>query len=181
MAIDGRGAPPHPISPAEARAVRRMVAASRVAAQDVDDVMQEVLRALAFRRDPIAVPEGVTPRQARRMFLHGVVARQVANYARRLTRLNLGDTLWQDIHSPEPPPSTEELVLALAWIGSVRRAIERLGETEPELREVIERLLGGEPIAGFAARSSIPEGTAWSRLRRARIALRALVRARPAG
>lgn len=176
MASDDVNAPPVAVSREEVRLARRMVKASRVPSRDVEDVTQEVLCALAFRRAPLFVPAGSTPERARRLFLWGVVQRQVANHRRRAARRRLGDIFCFEAVQRDPEPTAEAVLMELSNLGVLARALAWLAETHPELFEVLERVLSGERISAIACRLRLPEGTVWTRLRRARLVLCAFMR-----
>lgn len=167
---------PQPVSAEDRRTARRFVVASSVASGDVDDVTQEVLCGLAFRRDPLEVPEGLAPAQVRAAFLWRVVERLVAHHRRRQARYQAGARLWADVLPQDPVPSAEEQVLAFEPFGTLHRALAELKDREPALHAVLVLVAEGIPIGRVAALLEIPQGTAWDRLRRARDAMCALFR-----
>lgn len=168
---------PQAVSLEDVRTVRRMVVmASHATWQDVCDIAQEVLCALAFRRHPIEVPAGMTPVQARTAFLWGVVRRQVVHHAHRHARFEVGLVLGREVLARPPAPSPEDLHLALAESNRLSRAIEQLHEARPELHEVLVLVAEEQSISRIAARLGIPAGTVSSRWLRAREAVRAFVR-----
>lgn len=166
---------PQRVSFQDAGLARRLVRSSRVGPTDAEDITQEVLCALAFRRSPIDVPDGLTTEQARGAFLRGVVERQVARHLRRSAHLRRGDTLWSGLAARDAAPSAEELSIDLAPRRSLRRAIEHLRQLDPDLYEVAEHVACGRPLMTLVAELKLPEGTVRSRLRRARAALRGLI------
>lgn len=176
MDTEDRGALPGAVSKKDMRRAHQLVLASGVPSADVDDVAQEVLCALAFRRAPIEVREGFTPAQAREAFLCGVVERKVAQYWRQHVRDQLGPTLWTEVFPEGLAPSAEDQVLDLTPLLRIGRAIEDLGSTEPLLRDVLVLSIEGIPATVAARRLNIPAGTASDRLRRARAAVRDILR-----
>lgn len=180
MDTEDRGALPGAVSKKDMRRARELVVASSVPSADVDDVAQEVLCALAFRRAPIEVREGFTPAQAREAFLCGVVERKVAQYWRQHVRDKLGPTLWAEVFPEGLAPSAEEQVIDLTPLLRIGRAIEELGSTEPLLYDVLVLSIEGIPATVAARRLNIPAGTASDRLRRARAMVRDLLRRRAA-
>lgn len=168
---------PQAVSLEDVRAVRRMVVmASHAPWPDVDDIAQEVLCALAFRRHPIDVPAGMTPAQARTAFLWGVVRRQVARHAQRHVRFEVGLVLGAEVLAQPPAPSPEDLHIALAASERLSRAMEQLHQARPELHEVLVLVAEEQSISRIAARLGVPAGTVSSRWLRAREAVRAFVR-----
>lgn len=176
MASDDTATPPLAVSRCDAFTARRMVRAlaSDVPRHEVDDIAQEVLCALAFRREPKGAHTGRTAVAGRAAFLRHEAARQLAEHERRRARLHTGDALAVDVLPPPVTPSAEDLSLAFAPIGTLRRALAQLQEDEPAAYVVLDLALDGEPMAAAAAVLGIPLGTACTWLRHARVAVRAL-------
>ena len=142
----------------------------------MDDVTQEVLCVLAFHRKPLEVRprRGRPRRRARTARIAAATLRQLAEHTRRRAQLRRGDVLGAELFSARSTPSAEDLALAFAPIARLRRALEQLDQTEPALHAVLDLTTDGAPLANAAARLGIPVGTAWTRLLRARGAVRVL-------
>lgn len=187
---------PLPVTQREMDEARRMVRRCR-AFLDAEDIVQEAL--IAYSRYPRApvIPPGRTPAQARLCLLWGIVLRQVARHrsdrarrarrgetpmsARTTRRPDDGDPLFDDRASGfdlarVSSPSAEDLLLQHARTALLRAAVRELAATHPALHAVIELHLEGMPMSRVAARLGIPLGTAWTRLRLAREALRETLR-----
>lgn len=146
----------------ESSFVRRILAKWGLSDAAVDDATQEVF-AIAARRWCDMVPG------SERAFLYGV-ARRVAARTRQATRP------WQPIDDniPDPAASPEDAATA-------RRERDQLTALLSEMKEDTREALilfdvEGMPKSLVAAKLGIPEGTAASRLRRAREELAGLVR-----
>lgn len=158
---------------------RCLVMGRGVPPRDVDDITQEVLCVLAFHSKPLEVPAGRTPRtteQARTATIAAATRMQLTEHTRRQAQLRRGDVLGAEVFSARFTPSAEDLALAFAPIGRLRRALAKLEQTAPALHAVLDLTAGGATITATAAQLGIPAGTAWTRLLRARGAVRVLFR-----
>jgi DNA-directed RNA polymerase specialized sigma24 family protein len=73
-------------------------------------------------------------------------------------------------------PSIEEKILRRGPLTLLHAAVDQLRVTAPELHAVMRYELDGVPISRAAAELGIPRGTAYTRARRGRAALRGLLR-----
>ena len=162
--------------------VRRMVRRCGVF-DETDDVAQAVVAAFARYSRPCMVPPGHAPAEARRFLLSGFVRRQVARHraecARRWARgggpmrgHGRGEhaSALEGLHAAAP--SAEERILERSRITLLRAAVEELRTEAPELHAVMQGELLGVPIPLLAARLGIPVGTAYTRSRLGRKAVR---------
>jgi DNA-directed RNA polymerase specialized sigma24 family protein len=180
MGAENRTPPPHVVTHEDVQTARAFVRAAGARAEEVDDIVQEALCALAFRRSPLETPGGRSPDEARRAFLRGVVARQVADHLRRRARRCKLQALCAQAFSGEPVLSPEEIGSA-SWAGVLPRVRRHLKAAAPELHALFEALLRGGNVATFAVEARIAVGTAWSRWRRLREEVRAFFAREEAG
>lgn len=179
MTLDLTGKPPHPVSRDDALMARCLVMWRGVPPRDVDDITQEVLFALAFHHKPLEVPERRTHRtleQARTATIAAATRIQLTEHARRQAQLRRGDVLGAEVFSARFTPSAEDLALAFAPIGRLRRALAKLEQSEPALYRLLDLTIDGATMTAAAARLRLPLGTVCTRLRMARAAVRVLFR-----
>lgn len=148
----------------EWHAIRRLVMQFGIAADQADDVAQDV--ALILHRTASILD--------RRALTWGIVKRKVATHCRsqrRRRRATEAAAAETQTHA-QPAPSAEERMSAHDEIAMLRRAIEGM-KTAPHLDAVLSLHLDGLTANEIAATLLIPCGTAETRLRCARAALRA--------
>lgn len=170
------GQPPpsaHTTLSEDERTARRMVRTWGCGSIDVDDITQEVMIALEAGRAAFQVPPGRTRTDAWRSFVWGVVARQVASYRRARARRQQGEQGAAE-QAQAITPGMEETMIAESPRLALRRAVAALA---PHHHAVMELVLSGLSISEVATRLNIPSGTAWTRFRYAREAIRAELRA----
>lgn len=178
------GVPP-PFTRSDLDAARRMVR-RRGAGDEAEDVAQEVAIAAARCSQPIVVP-GHTAADARRFVMAGIARRQVARH--RAERARRGARSGEPVRARDrdeaaqilerlhgTAPSAEERILERGRITLLRAAIDELRREAPELYPVMAAELAGVSIPRVAAELGIPLGTAYTRSRRGREAVRAQVR-----
>lgn len=163
------------------RYVREVVARTRVAERDLDDVVQEVMFAAARSAHRFRVPEGCTPEEARRAWLRGIVERRVAYHRRQQARLRNIDLRAEppggDWHGPGAAPDAESVALARAGVAALEEGLAALLETAPALHAVVvAHTLEERAMERVAAEVGVRVNTAWNRLRLGKKALRALLR-----
>lgn len=151
--------------------VRRTLAQMGVSARDLADVEQEVLcgadRGLAAFDPSLAS----NPETAARGWLFGICERQAASHRRAQTKR--GEVLFAtEALDAEPggAPTAEEHLLGRERTALLGRLLAAL---EPRRRSVVVAYeLEGVAMVDIAAALSIPENTAWNRLRLGREDLR---------
>jgi len=176
------GEPP-PFTRSDLDTARRMVR-RRGAADEADDVAQEVAIAAARYSRPIAVPPGHAPAEARRFVMSGIARRQVAHHrAERARRRARGGEpvgareearILERLHGAGP--SAEDRILERSRITLLRAAVAELQSEAPELYPVMKGKLDGLSIPLVAAQLGIPLATAYTRARRGRAAVRTKLR-----
>lgn len=162
----------------ERRFVHKLVSGSRVLADDVEDVVQEVMIAAERSAGRFLVPEGSTREGARAAWLRGIVARCVSHHWRgrgRRSRLDLRpDVPSGDWHGIAVSPGEEALALARTPVVILNDGLALLRQAAPDDHAVVLAYeLDELPMNEVAALLGIRMNTAWSRLRRGRAALRA--------
>lgn len=162
---------------AERAFVRKLVAAARVRACDIEDVAHDVLVAAVTSTDRFLVPEGSSPTQARQAWLRAITARCVANYLRKRVRRQAQDLVaevpsgnWLGAGSA---PSAEDLTLSGTAQSHLREGLSRLQDKSPSAWAVVVAYeLDDLPMERVAALLGICKNTAWNQLRLGRAALR---------
>lgn len=152
--------------------LRRTLARFGIRTRDIEDLMQETLRAVARGLPAFDPSRAVTPEAAVRGWLFGICARQAASHhrARRRRAEDLRETAELDGFG-DGAPSAEDTFLACETSARLHRVLESI---EPERRAVIVAYeLEGTPMSDVATRFGIPVNTAWNRLRLAREDIRA--------
>lgn len=157
----------------------RRIRARGIAAQDVEDVAQEVVIAMNEAEGRMVVAEGQPRDEVRRALLRTIVRRKVAGHVEvcvRRQRVEAGAA--PEMHDvADAAPNAEELALARADAMWVRAALAELEKTARNQHAVfvayeVEEL----PMGEVAAKLGIRENTAWTRLRLARQALHETLR-----
>ena len=173
---------PHPVTRNDLDTARRMVR-KRGVYTDADDVAQEVAIAIVRYPRRFMLPPERAQGAVRRCILWGFVRRQVARH--RSQRARDGER----VSAPAPDetdriltsargaaPSVEDRILEHARLTLLRAAVEQLRAEAPELYAVLHLELDGVPIARIAEDLGIPLGTAYTRSRLGREAVRAQLR-----
>ena len=181
MSSASTGEPP-PFTRNDFDTARRM-ARKRGVYTDADDVTQEAMIAIARYPRPLVIAPHRAPDAVRKCILWGFVRRQVARH--RSQRARDGER----VSAPAPgeaariltsargaAPSVEDRILEYARITLLRAAVEQLRAEAPELYAVLHLELEGVSIARIAADLEIPLGTAYTRSRLGREAVRAQLR-----
>lgn len=156
----------------ELKTVRVLVRRFGVRGADVDDVAQEVAKALHAK----ALSDRGTTLIDRRALVWGV-ARRAALYHRRRNAKRwraMAEAELLMIAPAEPTP--EEQAISREDLARAARALAVLRSAQPALYEVLSRQITGEAVTAIAEASGVPQGTAHTRLRRARKAFEAMVR-----
>jgi RNA polymerase sigma-70 factor, ECF subfamily len=131
----------------------------------VDDVVQEVFIVIHSRLHTLQHPEAL------RSWVYGVVRRTVSTYHRaRRARAVIGATAdGLEVASPEPTPF--DVAQTNSDMEFVARLLAELDEPRRELLALVD--LHGMTVPEAAATLDMPLNTAYSRLRKARIAFEA--------
>lgn len=156
---------------------RRPTVDCYVRAADIEDVEQEVLlgvsRGLA-KLDPGAAEQGG---RKLRGWLFGICCRQAASYQRSQAR-RAESTFESDVFDgmENGQRNPEDQLAGARWMALLMKLVARL---PPDRRAVfVAYEIEETPIAEIAVTLSIPENTAWNRLRLARSALARALRRR---
>jgi RNA polymerase sigma-70 factor, ECF subfamily len=152
--------------------LRRTIARSGVRRCDLEDVLQEVLKAV-HRGLPVFEPSATgDPERALRAWMQGICGRQAANHhrARVHRREELRETGEIEDFCGEGPTAEEQL------LNHEQAALleEALDATAPERRAaLLAHVLDEVPMVEIARRQGVPVNTAWNRVRLARVEVRA--------
>jgi RNA polymerase sigma factor (sigma-70 family) len=138
---------------------------------DLQDILQEVLRAIEQALPRFDPSLSVKPETALRAWLFSICERQTANHRRKRRRAEISRAPEELDRTENPSPNAEEQCLARERAALLFDLLERI---EPDRRAIVVAYdLDGVPMSVLAARLQIPVNTAWNRLRLARADLRA--------
>jgi RNA polymerase sigma factor (sigma-70 family) len=151
--------------------IRRVLSRGGVSARDLDDVAQEVLCTVAARLPSFDPGRACRPDGAMRGWLFRICKTKASNHRRAVSRRA------EDLREPEEldglgsaGPDPESCFLEREGAVLLARTLDAL---RPERREVIvAHQLQGVPMGEVARRQGVPAGTAWNRLRLARVDMR---------
>lgn len=135
---------------------------------DIEDVMQEVLCVVARHLGSFTLHEGMPIDAAMRMWLRCICLHKALEH-RRTARMHAGVFPFAETDSlPGGAPGPDALLEQREELREVLSLVEAL---EPGKRAVVLACLAGQSVAEVARELGIPEGTAWTRLRSAKIEL----------
>lgn len=157
----------------------RRVRARGIAAQDVEDVAQEVVIAMNDAEGRMVVAEGQSRDEVRRALLRTIVRRKVAGHVEVcVRRQRVEDGAAPEAHDvADAAPNAEELALVRADMLPMRAALAELEKTAGAQHAVfVAYELEELSMAEVAAKLGIRENTAWTRLRLARQVLQETLR-----
>ncbi|MGK3995649.1 RNA polymerase sigma factor [Sorangium sp. So ce1024] len=166
--------PPTKVKPevllAESRRLRTFLAQCGVPARDLDDVLQECLigAVVAVREGRYRPAPSPDPAKALQRWLIGIAVHQAAKYhekAYRRREVAIADPL-PLITGAEPSPHGPV---------EARSVLEVLRLVHPRERAVLVLVATGEAVTAVARVLGVPVGTAFSRLRRGRRRLAAVL------
>lgn len=158
--------------------LRRTLSRLGIGPNDLEDVLQEVLRGVARGLPAFDPALAAVPEHALSGWLSAICERQARNHRRTRRRRaeTPRETAELDTHdSGSPSPETHLLICERD-----ARLHEALETLDPERRAVVVAYeLLGTPMAEVAVLLRVPLNTAWNRLRLARADLRAALLRRP--
>ncbi|WP_437567872.1 RNA polymerase sigma factor [Sorangium sp. So ce542] len=169
--------PPVTIPPeailAETWLLRHMLTRCGVPAWDRDDVLQECLigAVVAVREGRYRPQPGLHPRRILQRWLVGIAVRQAAKYHEKSYRRH-------EVAVPDPRAYVAGWVPSPHGEVEARALLELLWLVEPRERRVLILVGEGEQVSQVARNLGLPLGTAFSRLRRGRIRLAAVLKRR---
>lgn len=192
--LDPALAPPFP-RPGRGRAVsdddrralrhaRSVVLGFGVPHRDVDDLVQDVMFAVARSAHLFTVPDGRTEAAARSAWLWKIAARCVARHRWRQaleSRVQLSPHVPSgDWLGPRAAPSPELLLAKRELYTRLSEGLESLHQAAPEQHEVlIAHVLGEVPMPRIAGAQGVRVHVAWNRYHLGKQALSAHLRGRP--